>query len=742
MSEGAGILSDSYLSFLFWTSLTGLHPEIFFFSVYNMGVGGHEALLVIQVLALSVALLPPVQAFLLSNDGHIESRKLVRRKSSNNSENSTVHVGRLRMAVLLPIYALCLVGFVVWPIEDALTRLIATALSCVGCTFLTCLDWGRAWETGDMEHKAATWIIGLLLSSLAKYSNHSNNPAWAFLHSTNGGHNALALLLAILAFTQRIWSLRNESKQKLAPFKPRKQGSRFRATIAAMSLGGLIFALHILLSDSGTMIAWTWTGYPITGPTAVQHGCWLLLASALSMLVAVQVPDLAVNPVFWVFGAVSVYIVYAFEDWLGFCGALGTSAFLPPLASPLVRSAMAYHPIKTMWITWLTADLLAFLQVLTAAYAFIPGGKVMRERTGTMLLITITLLIAGLNHARHEPAQTSAKQPHTKKSSRRLTSLLLVCITIVAQIVPALRYVDPSSIQPHYPADRVFTAGIWTIHFSLDQSLWDSSRRIASLIDDMKLDVVGLLETDLHRTVFGNRDLTQYLAQTLGMHVDIGPGPDKHTWGAALLSKFPIINSTHHLLPSPNGELAPAIHAVLDVFGVPTHVVVSHNGQEEDPLDRELQTTKLAEILRGAYPHPAVFLGYVVTKPHAKRPNPYEILFTDGKIFDVDPVDEDRWCEYIGFRALERVGYIRVSRYTVTDTELQTAKFRVPAVDAPAVDPDRDVLPYRTMQHPGNDVAWTYPLKFIDPPALVYARHKYSPWYYPLYFHDVEKPLL
>jgi len=265
---------------------------------------------------------------------------------------------------------------------------------------------------------------------------------------------------------------------------------------------------------------------------------------------------------------------------------------------------------------------------------------------------------------------------------------------------------------------------------------------MSNLIKEMELDVVGLLETDLHRTVFGNRDLTQYLSESLGMYADIGPGPDKHTWGAVLLSKvrretvlrsfkkrcrsltvslylqFPIINSTHHLLPSPHGELAPAIHAVLDVYGIYTHVIVSHNGQEEDPLDRQLQTTKIAEIAREAYPHPFIFLGYVVTKPHAPRPNPYEILFTDGKLIDVDGNDMNRWCQYIGFRALERVGYVRVSRYTVTDTELQTAKFRIPKVEDLPVDPDRDVLPKRIRYVPQED--WVYPSKFIDPPAMVY----------------------
>ena len=107
-------------------------------------------------------------------------------------------------------------------------------------------------------------------------------------------------------------------------------------------------------------------------------------------------------------------------------------------------------------------------------------------------------------------------------------------------------------------------------------------------------------------------------------------------------------------------------------------MVVSHNGQEEDPLDRELQTTEIARIFREAYPHPAIFLGYVVTKPLFKQKTPYEILFEDGNIQDVEPTDFGRWCEYLGFRGLERISYVRVSRYTVTDTELQTMKLVVP----------------------------------------------------------------
>lgn len=174
----------------------------------------------------------------------------------------------------------------------------------------------------------------------------------------------------------------------------------------------------------------------------------------------------------------------------------------------------------------------------------------------------------------------------------------------------------------------------------------------------------------------GNRDTTQFIAEDLGMYVDFGPGPNKHTWGAALLSKFPILNSTHHLLPSPVGELAPAIHATLDCYGELVDVFVFHSGQEEDPEDRRLQSEYLADLM-GSIPdgRPAILLSYLVTKPKEGNYNTY--VSERSGMRDIDPSDWDRWCEYILFKNLRRVGYARVSRSTITDTEIQVGKFVV-----------------------------------------------------------------
>jgi hypothetical protein len=54
-------------------------------------------------------------------------------------------------------------------------------------------------------------------------------------------------------------------------------------------------------------------------------------------------------------------------------------------------------------------------------------------------------------------------------------------------------------------------------------------------------------------------------------------------------------------------------------------------------------------------------------------------MVTEGRVHDIDKDDMDRWCEYIFYRGLHRTAYARVSRGSVTDTELQVGQFAVPA---------------------------------------------------------------
>lgn len=102
----------------------------------------------------------------------------------------------------------------------------------------------------------------------------------------------------------------------------------------------------------------------------------------------------------------------------------------------------------------------------------------------------------------------------TKKYA--LIALTLVCVFSLFSTISRLSPVPPRPHKQGKTDKRILNAGIWTVHFGFDNEGHDSQRGMRELIRDMELDVVGLLETDLHRTAFGHRDLTRVLVEDLG----------------------------------------------------------------------------------------------------------------------------------------------------------------------------------------------------------------------------------
>jgi hypothetical protein len=76
------------------------------------------------------------------------------------------------------------------------------------------------------------------------------------------------------------------------------------------------------------------------------------------------------------------------------------------------------------------------------------------------------------------------------------SALLAVCCVLSA--VATLYRLPTVPPRPYRSASRIIRAGIWTVHFGIDNAGRDSQRGMRSLIHDMELDIVGLLETDLH----------------------------------------------------------------------------------------------------------------------------------------------------------------------------------------------------------------------------------------------------
>ncbi|BDD56780.1 hypothetical protein MAP00_002202 [Monascus purpureus] len=629
--------ADVYNAFVFWSMLTSISLLIWYFPLWHMGISGYEATILVCI-----------SPFLL----------LVPSLRSAATKN-------LRL-----LHLLSLSGLLAYKVHEPVGRLLVNTFS-VGWGFLawSATFYAERAQTTRLESRITAWAIGFIMSTVAKFAFRTNNPIWPTMHAENGGWNKLGLFLAVLAVLRSTRSSRVSGGDYLPA-----GGKNGSSVLAGISLGGLIFALHSLLSDSSTMISWVWEGYPVRGPIAVPHGALTIFMMGAGLVYGLFHPTVAKSWTAFGIGSLGAAFLTCKSHWTGFYGGLTLAFYLFAVTPVLLSSAVRHPPGITFGIGSVVYIFLVLFHVWVVAYAFVPGGHLVREHTDWIMATMMLAIGAGVFSASISKPPRSKAKPIVNPNGRRQRSYyvyVLAALQLLSVSIAYLRF-PTNDYTPYHKDDKVATFGIWTIHFGLDNDMWSSELRMRDVIKELEIDVIGLLESDNQRIIMGNRDVTQVLADELGMYADFGPGPNKHTWGAALLSKFPILNSTHHLLPSPVGELAPAIHATLDMYGEMVDVVVFHSGQEEDPEDRRLQTEYLSDLM-GSSPRPLVLMSYLVTKPLEGNYNTYVSERSGMK--DIDPTDWDRWCEYILYKKLHRTGYARVSRDTITDTEIQVGKF-------------------------------------------------------------------
>ncbi|KAK5781048.1 Cwh43p PWA37_001964 [Arxiozyma heterogenica] len=626
------ILTNTVNSFIFWSAITSLYCMVWYFPLWYMGISGYEIAIFGTTGCVFLAL--PLMSTII------------------------YHYGSLFGGVI---------SIGAYLINTPESRLIVVSISCaiLVATFVQNLI--RITTTEVFTSYSISWLLGLVFSVIIKMGFYSNNPIWAIMNEDTNGYNKTGIVVAIIfgmvvPFTNQIHSL----PSKL----PRSDFNIFVKFLISLGFGALMFSIHQLLTDSSTIIYWSWEGYSEhSGPLQWP---WSALTCAI-MVVAVVLSVYFINkpliPSFILVISTIVLCLKEVKEWNKYIGGgllyVASVIMVTPTYLMLVASTRS---ICVFTFSLFFYNILILGHVWVVAYAFVPGGWLLREQIELLLGFSTTLILLGLIFKK--PIQQTQL---TKKFVRIISLFALVCLLLTGGFTYNNR---PTGVPiPYHPDSKVITAGIWTIHFGLDNDLWASEDRMINLIKDMELDVVGLLETDSQRIVMGNRDLTSKLSHDLNMYADFGPGPNKHTWGCILLSKFPIVNSTHFLMPSPVGELAPAIHATLRTYDdVLVDIFVFHSGQEEDVEDRKLQTEALAKLM-GSTDRPTLLLSYLVTEPLQGNYNTY--VSDISGMHDIDPSDDERWCEYILYKNIKRNGYARVARGSITDTELQVGKFQV-----------------------------------------------------------------
>lgn len=334
-------------------------------------------------------------------------------------------------------------------------------------------------------------MLGLLLSMLAKLVNNSINPLWCIVDDKSGGWNKTGIVLAFIAWAEKAYRpVRAEPQAALKPESAATQGetrSAYQSWSIALGLGSLLFLVQTFLADTGTIIAWNWTGYPVNGPRLLwQAGIVMAAASAGLALrlwqdasrngtVGFKAFTLTVASCYIVCFPDSVQslpLMSNLGDWTGFgsgCVLIGALAYIFPvfwqhLSLQSTNGNLLAHAL-------LFNVVLDVLSVVTVAYAFVPGGQYLREKTGPLTFLCAALVanagtvLASLS----ETPQTTRERPETSRRllhSSRLGAVLLLLLTLATEAYIRVRR-GGIEIKPYHDGTGIWTGGIWTVSWTI-----------------------------------------------------------------------------------------------------------------------------------------------------------------------------------------------------------------------------------------------------------------------------------
>ena len=283
------------------------------------------------------------------------------------------------------IHLLSLTALVGFLITSPVLRLFSVGFG----VSMSCLAWSATWyaERGQparLQNKIIAWSVGLIASSTAKFAFQTNNPIWPIMHVQNGGWNKLGLFIAVL-------SVIRSTRQ------PNFNGSgldvaRARSPVlAGLGFGGLLFGMHSLLSDSSTMIFWVWEGYPVRGPIAA-NGVFTIVAMGSGLFTDTFFPFSIPVRMRLLMSAVGALIVTYLSHWFGYIGGLLLAFSLMSLSTTIVGSASRGSPAIAFGFGFLVYNVMVLAHVWVVAYAFVPGGPVMREHTDWIMTATVMMI--------------------------------------------------------------------------------------------------------------------------------------------------------------------------------------------------------------------------------------------------------------------------------------------------------------------------------------------------------------
>lgn len=364
------------------------------------------------------------------------------------------------------------------------------------------------------------FVIGILTTVVLKFVNYSINPLWCIVDKDSNGWNKTGLVLAVLACAEKAMRPNSlepqppvqvskpiEAPNKVADKLPEKNESVMPYPgLFASGFGSLIFLVQTFISDASSIIAWNWSGYPINDqPTYMGHSPIVIAVAGIAIVqpfafeiyrdvIGGDVRDPRVKAhMLKTRQRHTGFSVIAFIACLFLCGSTATWAqrVIPAdllterngfIAGCIViaytlqalpryfRGISALRSHKLFGQAMLLHVVLDVLSVVTVAYAFVPGGQLLRERGGLVISVAMLLVALGDYQLGKQSSMFKSKPLGTTTSFTQRAGAVVVGILVLSawtfkyrfeHDMVAKRYTQVSA--PGQP-EELFTAGIWTVN--------------------------------------------------------------------------------------------------------------------------------------------------------------------------------------------------------------------------------------------------------------------------------------
>ncbi|WP_323675835.1 endonuclease/exonuclease/phosphatase family protein [Halorubellus sp. PRR65] len=367
------------------------------------------------------------------------------------------------------------------------------------------------------------------------------------------------------------------------------------------------FAQGLFLAYPAATAAWGGLGYAETAVATVAGVvvgvAWVGLGRALGRREAVVV-------------AVAFALSLADVVWVGQLGSVAV-LLVQVTFLRLVAAGLRDDGVSWLALAQVVGVVAVATQVLAANWAYVPGGAALAGHAplSAFALAAAPVVAAVLVLAR-EAAGVGGDPTELANADRRDALAALAPGALAAlSLAPGTlaSTVDDDSVVEGTPYD-VLTLNV---HQWVDGASGDANYRdVRDLLAEHDPDVVGLQETEGGRYTNGSANPVRWLADELDYHHDYGVPTRRGGYGVAVLSRYPVLDTTVVSLPVHRSPARWALLATLDAPDGPLQTVVTHfqtDGPADDEQLGEAQTV-LGELFSDDHER-AVVLGDFNVQP-------------------------------------------------------------------------------------------------------------------------------